>query len=345
MGIDQILQCSLLRRRQPPGRVIGIGLSQQPFKALLLLVHRRLQPWHGTRVNDKAQCRLLVHEAAHCCIRTPIPLGGTAGLASHRHWHRAAVGRKHPVQSGFQFLGVAASFGFHEQTVVEVEHLEPARMESRPPHERIVGHADLEQVFRTRCRQDVEEGAATVVVLRSRALGGIREGFMCQGRRHVQVFNPLRLTRCDPDRQPIPMPTAGEDMLADYALVGTTLGRHPLSLIRPQLKARSCRRSSELANLPHGRNVRFAGLVTMRQRPQIAKGVTFVTLEDEDGMVNALAWQDVAERQRQVLLGSRLLAIDARLERVDDVQHLIINRMEDYTSMLAGLHPRSRDFH
>lgn len=83
----------------------------------------------------------------------------------------------------------------------------------------------------------------------------------------------------------------------------------------------------------------------MRQRPQIAKGVTFVTLEDEDGMVNALAWQDVAERQRQVLLGSRLLAIDARLERVDDVQHLIINRMEDYTSMLAGLHPRSRDFH
>ncbi|MBS0225725.1 MAG: error-prone DNA polymerase [Proteobacteria bacterium] len=147
------------------------------------------------------------------------------------------------------------------------------------------------------------------------------------------------------DRQPIPMPSTGEDMLADYALVGTTLGRHPLSLIRSQLRARRCRRSSELANFPHGRNVRFAGLVTMRQRPETAKGVTFITLEDEDGMVNALAWHAIAERQRQVLLGSQLLAIDARLERVDGVQHLIINRMEDYTPMLAGLQHKSRDFH
>lgn len=147
------------------------------------------------------------------------------------------------------------------------------------------------------------------------------------------------------DRQPIPMPTAGEDLLADYALVGTTLGKHPLSLIRSQLRARRCRRSSELAELPHGRHVRFAGIVTMRQRPETAKGVTFITLEDEDGMVNALAWQVVAERQRRVLLGSRLLAIDARLERVDGVQHLIIQRMEDYTGLLAGMNPQSRDFH
>ncbi len=147
------------------------------------------------------------------------------------------------------------------------------------------------------------------------------------------------------DRQAIPLPTAGEDMLADYAMTGTTLGRHPLSLIRAQLGARRCRRSSELAGFPHGHRVRFAGLVTMRQCPGTAKGVTFITLEDEDGMVNALAWQAVAERQRRVLLASRLLAIDARLERVDGVQHLIIQRMEDYTPLLAGLQPKSRDFH
>lgn len=147
------------------------------------------------------------------------------------------------------------------------------------------------------------------------------------------------------DRLPIPMPSAGEDLLTDYALLGTTLGKHPLALLRSQLRARRCRRSSEIAELPHGRNLRFAGLVTLRQRPETAAGVTFITLEDEDGLVNALAWQHVAERQRRVLLSSKLLAIDARLERVDGVQHLIIQNMEDYSPLLAGLQPRSRDFH
>lgn len=85
--------------------------------------------------------------------------------------------------------------------------------------------------------------------------------------------------------------------------------------------------------------------MTLRQRPETASGVTFITLEDEDGLVNALAWEHVAERQRRVLLASRLLAIDARLERVDGVQHLIIQRMEDLSGLLAGLTPKSRDFH
>ena len=147
------------------------------------------------------------------------------------------------------------------------------------------------------------------------------------------------------ERLPIPMPSAGEDLLIDYALLGTTLGKHPLAMLRSQLRARRCRRSSELAELPHGRHIRFAGLVTLRQRPETAGGVTFLTLEDEDGLVNALAWQHVAERQRRVLLASRLLAIDARLERVDGVQHLIIQNMQDYSLLLAGLQPKSRDFH
>jgi error-prone DNA polymerase len=146
-------------------------------------------------------------------------------------------------------------------------------------------------------------------------------------------------------RLPIPMPSEGEDLLADYAVLGTTLGRHPLAMLRAQLQALRCRRSSELARIAHGRRVRFAGMVRLRQRPETAGGVTFLTLEDEDGMVNALVWRQVAERQRRILLGSRLLGIDARLERVDGVQHLIIERMQDYSAMLAGLQPASRDFH
>jgi len=161
--------------------------------------------------------------------------------------------------------------------------------------------------------------------------------------RSLPLFDTVAAT--PEEALPIPAPSEGEDLLTDYALLGTTLGRHPLAMLRNELRVRRCRRSSELSDVPHGRNIRFAGLVTLRQRPETASGVTFITLEDEDGLVNALAWEHVAARQRRVLLGSRLLAIDARLERVDGVQHLIIHRMQDYSPLLAGLQPKSRDFH
>ncbi|NOT87698.1 MAG: error-prone DNA polymerase [Lysobacter sp.] len=142
----------------------------------------------------------------------------------------------------------------------------------------------------------------------------------------------------------IQLPTPGEDVVADYASIGLTLGRHPLSLIRKQLAARRCLSSADLAKLPHGKRVRFAGLVRMRQRPETASGVTFVTLEDEHGMVNAVVWQRTAEEQRRELLESSLMAIDGRLERADGVQHLIVQRMHDYGTLMATLRPESRDF-
>ncbi|HMB57471.1 MAG TPA: error-prone DNA polymerase [Arenimonas sp.] len=143
----------------------------------------------------------------------------------------------------------------------------------------------------------------------------------------------------------LPVPTAAEDSFADYRSLGLTLGRHPLTLIRTQLSALRCRRSAAAKKLAHGTSVCIAGLVIGRQRPQTASGVTFVTLEDEDGMVNVVVWHDLAERQRRVLLESRLLAVEGRLESVDGVQHLIAGRLRDFTPMLSGLVTQSRDFH
>ncbi|MDB5979754.1 MAG: polymerase, partial [Pseudomonas sp.] len=142
----------------------------------------------------------------------------------------------------------------------------------------------------------------------------------------------------------LPLPTVGEDLYADYATVGTTLGPHPLSLLRQQLKARRCRSSRELVGIEHGRNIHVAGLVTGRQRPQTASGVIFVTLEDEFGMVNVVVWHDLAQRQRRVLVESQLLQVSGRLESKDGVRHLIAGRLLDLTSMLTGLDVRSRDF-
>ncbi|WP_307335525.1 error-prone DNA polymerase [Pseudomonas lini] len=146
------------------------------------------------------------------------------------------------------------------------------------------------------------------------------------------------------DAVSLPKPTVGEDLLADYNSVGTTLGPHPLALLRGELKARRCRSSKELMAVEHGRPVSVAGLVTGRQRPGTASGVTFVTLEDEFGNVNVVVWRDLADRQRQVLVGSQLLKVDGRWEKEGEVRHLIAGRLSDLSPLLDGISVRSRDF-
>ncbi|WP_212745342.1 error-prone DNA polymerase [Thermomonas fusca] len=143
----------------------------------------------------------------------------------------------------------------------------------------------------------------------------------------------------------LPLPTAGEDLFADYATVGTTLGRHPLARLRAQLRARRCRSSRELPRIPSGRHIAAAGLVVGRQRPQTASGVTFVTLEDEHGMINVVVWKQVADQQRQPFLESKLMMVEGRLEAEHGVRHLIAKRLHDLTPLLGSLDVRSRDFH
>ena len=146
-------------------------------------------------------------------------------------------------------------------------------------------------------------------------------------------------------RVALPPPTPGERVLADYASTGTTLGPHPLRLLRKQLRAQRCRPSRELATLPHGAHIRHAGLVTLRQRPGTAKGVTFVTLEDEDGSVSVVIWQDLGERQRRELANARLLAVDGRWEKVDGVSHLIAGRLHDFSHLMGALQVSSHDYY
>jgi error-prone DNA polymerase len=140
-------------------------------------------------------------------------------------------------------------------------------------------------------------------------------------------------------------PSEGEDVAADYASVGLTLGRHPLALLRPQLARRRLLTADVLTTLTHGRFACTAGLVITRQRPGTAGDVTFLTLEDETGHVNVVVWRDVAARQRRELLHARLVAVYGILERQGDVVHLIAGRLEDLTPLLGSLVTQSRDFH
>ncbi len=147
------------------------------------------------------------------------------------------------------------------------------------------------------------------------------------------------------DEVMLPAPTVGEDLVADYDTLGTTLGPHPLRLLRPRLRALGCRSSAELDGVEHGDAVAVAGLVVGRQRPGTASGVTFVTLEDEYGMLNVVVWRELAERQRRALVGAQLLKVSGRLEQENGVRHLIARRLEDVSPLLQGLDVRSRDFH
>jgi error-prone DNA polymerase len=140
-------------------------------------------------------------------------------------------------------------------------------------------------------------------------------------------------------------PREGEDIVADYASIGLTLGRHPLALLRSRLNGLKLIDSIALNRLAHGSVARVAGLVTCRQRPDTASGVVFVTLEDEAGSINVVVWNHLVQRQKRELLGARLLGIAGRVERDGEVVHLVARRLYDYTPMLGPLMSASRDFH
>ena len=140
-------------------------------------------------------------------------------------------------------------------------------------------------------------------------------------------------------------PSEGEDIVADYASLGLTLGRHPLALLRSRLERMRLATAAEIRRLPHGSRARACGIVTCRQRPDTASGVVFVTLEDETGYVNVVVWRDLVERQRRELLGARLLGVHGVIERDGEVVHLVARRLVDSSALLGRLVTRSRDFH
>ena len=140
-------------------------------------------------------------------------------------------------------------------------------------------------------------------------------------------------------------PGEGENLVADYATLSLTLGRHPLSLLRRHLQQRCYTTALSLRDLSHNCPARCAGIVTGRQRPGTASGVIFVTLEDETGLANVIVHPRLAERQRRELLSARLLGVLGVLQREGEVVHLIAKRLMDHTGLLGHLPTGSRDFH
>ena len=148
----------------------------------------------------------------------------------------------------------------------------------------------------------------------------------------LAVDEPTRLdmpARCRPSCRMLVAPTEGEEIVGDYA-AGRPHAAPP--------SARAAARAADEAPHPHaprrspqarnGQFIRTAGIVTCRQRPATASGVIFVTLEDETGYVNLIVWNDLADRQRRELLGSRLLAVHGEVQREGLVVHILARRLD-----------------
>ncbi len=149
----------------------------------------------------------------------------------------------------------------------------------------------------------------------------------------------LRRTRTHEADAELLAPDTAQDLLADYRSTGFSLATHPLALLRDRLAAFKVQPAAVLRDYPHGRLARASGLVTHRQRPETAKGVVFVTLEDETGAVNVICWPQVVQQQRRALLASTLLTVYGIWQREGEVRHLVARQLVDHTPLLQRLRP------
>ena len=154
----------------------------------------------------------------------------------------------------------------------------------------------------------------------------------------------LRRTRTHEAAAQLPLPSTADTVLADYRATGLSLVQHPVGLLRERLAAFKVLPAALLREYPSGRLARASGIVTHRQRPETARGVVFVTLEDETGTVNVIVWPKVVEAQRRPLLASTLLTVYGVWQCQGEVQHLVARKLIDHSELLQGLNTSSRDF-
>ena len=147
----------------------------------------------------------------------------------------------------------------------------------------------------------------------------------------------------EPDVNLLPM-TAGGEVVQDYGHVGLTLRDHPMSFLRQDLARRRIVTCAETLKTNDGRWLEVAGLVLVRQRPGSAKGVIFMTLEDETGIANAVVWVKTFEKYRRVILSAGMVGIYGKLQREGEVVHVVAHRITDLSDVLRSVGERDKPF-
>jgi error-prone DNA polymerase len=243
--------------------------------------------------------------------------------------------------------GPALRLGFRQITGLRQDHAQQL-VAARRRHGRFTSIEEFHQV--------TELPVATVKRLaEADAFGSVGDA------RRPAVWNTLPLRDADaplfdshplslqPSEQVAPsllpdMPL-GQEVMTDYATLRLSLKKHPVAIVRPALDERKILTAAQINDTPHGRWVKVAGLVLIRQRPGTASGIVFETLEDETGIVNLIVRPDIYERYRPAARHAALLQCDGYLERQGQVVHIMAKRLFDLSGLLHGYRLESRDFH
>jgi len=159
----------------------------------------------------------------------------------------------------------------------------------------------------------------------------------------LPLLKSLSFKAREPDAGLPPM-LPGEHVVEDYRMLSLSLKAHPVSFVRARLSARKILRAEDLGEITTGQRVCVAGLVLVRQRPGSAKGVIFLTIEDETGIANAIVWPKVFETLRPVVMGARFIAVTGRLQNESGVIHVVAERAEDMTPLLSLLSRQKCEF-
>jgi error-prone DNA polymerase len=142
----------------------------------------------------------------------------------------------------------------------------------------------------------------------------------------------------------LPQMLPGEQVIEDYRALSLSLKAHPVSFLRTEFARLGITRNVDLLGVRNGRPVTIAGLVLVRQRPGSARGVVFMTLEDETGVANAIVWTKVFDKYRSVVMGARLVKISGKLQSASGVIHVVVDHIEDMTHVLGLLQKEVRRF-
>ncbi|MFM1897090.1 MAG: hypothetical protein RLZZ385_2164 [Pseudomonadota bacterium] len=142
----------------------------------------------------------------------------------------------------------------------------------------------------------------------------------------------------------LPVASEGQNIVGDYTATGFTLRRHPVALLRKHLDRHQVSRAEALKEIRHEGHAKVTGIVTSRQRPMTASGVTFITMEDETGYVNVVVWPSLGEKQRPVVRQAKLLGVSGYVQHSDGVTHLIARQLVDLSHWLGEMQLSSRDF-
>ena len=127
----------------------------------------------------------------------------------------------------------------------------------------------------------------------------------------------------------------GREVVEDYRALQLSLRAHPLAFLRDELTRRGVKRCADLAAIRDGRHVEVAGIILVRQKPGSAKGVLFITIEDESGIANGILWPDRFEAQRRTVMSAAMIGMKGRVQREGEVIHVICDRIVDYGDLLA----------